>query len=107
MSTNWGYACVSHDPPLVSEHWMNHGDDRLAALFWAVRRGEWPNDPSITAWQEPMPVPYSRSGDYASTAPVYWLHAHPNCQVVLHSEYGDTRVIGEIVQGSLAHMELT
>lgn len=99
MSTHWGYVCESHDPPIISEHWINHGDDRLAGLFWAVRRGEWPNDPSITAWDEPIQFPYSE--DYASTAPVYWLREHPHCRVALHNEYGDTRVIGETVAGTL------
>jgi hypothetical protein len=81
---------------------MNHGEDRLAALFWAVRRGEWPSDPSITAWAEPMPVPYHAGPEaYASTAPIMWLHEHPSCQIVLHNEYGDTRIIGETVAGSL------
>lgn len=94
VSTYWGYVCESHDPPIISEHWMNHGDERLAVLFWTERRDGWPSDPSITAWDEPVPVPYYDGADaYASTVPIVWLREHPHCRIALHNEYGDRRDI--------------
>jgi hypothetical protein len=33
VSTYWGYVCESHNPPLESEHWINHGEDVLVATF--------------------------------------------------------------------------
>lgn len=86
MSTYWGYACVSHEPPLVSEHWFNHGDLLLAQVYKQVREGSWPD---CDEWGTPGPVD---SNGYLTNSPIYWLREHPDCEVVLHNEYGDTRV---------------
>lgn len=92
MSTYWGYVCVSHDPPLESEHWFNHGEDVLVDAFLRERAGEWPNDPSFTAWDEPVPLVLR---GYETTSPISWLREHPRCEVALRNEYGDIRPIGQ------------
>lgn len=92
MSTYWGFACVSHDPPLVSECWFNRGDDRLAEAFHLERAGEWPDDPKWPALENPMPMTYS-DGLHGTAAPIHWLREHPRCEVVLQNEYGDTKPI--------------
>jgi hypothetical protein len=88
VSTYWGYVCESHDPPLASEHWFNHGEDTLAALVRAVRNGSWPVDEI----DEPAPVDHM---GYATSAPVRWLREHPRCTIALHNEYGATKPIEE------------
>lgn len=88
MSTNWGFACVSHDPPLISDHWFNHGAEALRQVFRLERAGAWPNDPDLpVVLGEPLPVEHR---GYATSSPIRWLRDHPRCQVVLHNEYGDT-----------------
>jgi hypothetical protein len=105
LSTNWGYACISHDPPLVSECWFNHGEEVLVDAFLRERAGQWPSDPSggDVEWAEPMPVTLR---SYATTSPIYWLREHPRCEVVLHNEDGETRLIGETVAGAVSPLGL-
>lgn len=91
MSTYWGYACVSHDPPLISDHWFNHGGDLLVEVFHRVRAGQWPLDPRLPELlEEPAPVDHR---GYLTAAPIHWLRSHPNCEVVLDNEYGHTKPI--------------
>lgn len=92
MSTNWGFVCLSHDPPLASEHWFNHGEDVLRDAWQKERADEWPDDPKFTAWAEPLPV-VLRSA--ATASPIFWLRQHPNCTVGLHNEYGDIEPLAE------------
>jgi hypothetical protein len=116
MSTSWGYVCESHDPPLESERWLNHGESVLIDVFLKERAGEWPSfreDPS-SAWSgEPFavlpvggqaePVPPRPGGGtppYSGIVP--WLREHPHCKIALRSEYGDRRKIGRTVSGSVA-----
>ena len=82
MSTDWGYACISHDPPLVSETWINHGRDALIEAIAKVRNGTWPRD------EYPAPV-IGTTGD-RSESPIYWLDRHPACRVAVYNEYGET-----------------
>lgn len=89
MSTYWGFVCESHDPPLVSEHWFNHGEEPLRFAATAVRAGTWPE--SDDEWHDPKPVEHM---GYRTTSPIEWLRKHPKCSIALHSEYGDTRPIG-------------
>lgn len=100
MSTYWGYVCESHDPPLISEHWINHGEEVLIETFFKVRAGEWPDDPRMPDLGEPLPVVFYASG-YGSSAPVWWLGKHPHCAVSLHNEYGERREIRELARGSV------
>jgi hypothetical protein len=100
MSTYWGYVCESHDPPLESERWFNHGADMLTEVFLQERAGEWPNDPEMLHWEEPVPVVHR---GHATTAPIEWLRQHPRCAIALRNEYGDRRPIGETVPGSIVH----
>ena len=79
MSTYWGYRCTSHDPPLDSETWLNHGEDELErglrdrdAIVRAVAHVEEFFDPfDAPAWW-------------------YWLAKHPRCAVVVVNEYNRT-----------------
>lgn len=87
MSTYWGYVCDSHDPPLISERWFNHGEEVLIDVFRKERAGEWPMDMAYPLLEDPMPVVW-RNG-YETTAPIRWLRKHPHCTVNLHSEYGE------------------
>lgn len=98
MSTYWGYSCVSHDPPLNSDHWLNHGEDVLIDAYLRERRGEWPDDDADLPWVEPEPVVLR---GFESTAPIWWLRSHPHCEVVLHNEYGETRPIREGAVGAV------
>lgn len=105
MSTSWGFVCLSHDPPLISERWFSRGGaGALADLFRRERRGEWPNTPEDSpfylAFQgEPLPmlaegeqaVPVDfRPGGGAPpwSEPPAWLREHPRCKVGVRSEYG-------------------
>jgi len=90
VSTYWGYACVSHEPPIVSEHWFNHGDEALAKVFCLERAGEWPVDDRWPELGDPVPMVHRH---YETTVPIVWLREHPNCTVVLHNEYGDTKPV--------------
>ena len=92
MSTRWGYACVSHDPPLLTERWLNHGDGILAEAFHIERAGKWPDDPEWPRLENPMPVLYT-NGHPATAEPIHWLRRHPHCEVILQNEYGDTKPI--------------
>lgn len=80
MSTYYGYVCKSHEPNLISEHWLNHGDQELTDAYHAERNGDWPS----TLDGGPAPLI-----NYAGAAPIYWLRQHPNCTIALHNEYGD------------------
>lgn len=76
MSTYWGYKCMSHDPPLESEYWYNHGDEKLAALL---------KDREALI----------RLGDNLSLSlppEIVWLREHPKCTVVVANAHGDTYV---------------
>lgn len=103
MSTYWGFVCESHDPPLESEHWFNHGDKVLIDLFIRERAGVWPVD---TAKLErfpalgPEPMPVEHRG-YVTTAPVDWLREHPRCSIALRNEYGDRRALPHPAAGSV------
>lgn len=92
MSTHWGYTCLSHDPPLSSDTWFNHGEQILLHAYQTERAGQWPRDPAITAWDEPVPV---YNGGHGTTAPIEWLRQHPRCNVALRNEYGDVQPIPE------------
>lgn len=87
MSHDWGYGCITHDPPLESEHWLNHGADTLRRVFRVVRAGSWPQtEPWPGAdYTDPMPVEHH---GYQHTGVVPWLLAHPRCEVVVVDEYG-------------------
>lgn len=105
MSTYWGYACVSHEPSLVSEHWFNHGEDLLREAYDLERRGLWPDVPVIVGVNdalapEPQPVE-GHDGHYPTAAPIYWLRSHPHCIIVLHNEYWETELLGDTVSGSI------
>lgn len=116
MSTHWGFVCESHDPPLISETWLNHGDDALIDAFRKERVGEWPTCTAddYLAW-EGEPYYLLQEGDTATPVPPHsgggappwsgiipWLREHPRCKVALRNEYGDRREIGETVQGEVA-----
>jgi hypothetical protein len=90
MSTYWGYVCRSHDPEIESEHWFNRGAALLADVYQKVRAGAWPDGADMGGWKEPELVNFN---GYATVGPIYWLEAHPRCDVALRSEYGDTREI--------------
>jgi hypothetical protein len=49
VSTYWGYVCESHNPPLISEHWFNHGEDVLTDAYRKERAGEWPIGHDVSA----------------------------------------------------------
>lgn len=125
MSTYWGYVCESHDPPIESDHDLNHGDDALIDLYWKVRNGEWPRSAdlvpefrlaygdelapmvmvsateSTAAYAVPV-APRAGGGTPPWHGPVAFLQDHPRCKIALKNEYGDRREIGETIQGSVA-----
>lgn len=86
MSTYWGYACRSHNPPLLSEMWLNHGDRALEKTLASYRSGHWPVD----EWDCPVPMSFSGMSWHG---PVAWLREHPNCDVGIINEYH--RFMGE------------
>lgn len=125
MSTSWGYVCESHDPPIESERWLNHGDDALIDLFQKVRGGEWPmaadlvphlrlaygdelapmvmvSATELTASYAAPVAPRPGGGAPPWSDPPNWLREHPHCKVALRNEYGDRREIGETIQGTVA-----
>lgn len=125
MSKYWGYVCESHDPPIESDHWLNHGDDALIDLFHKVRNGEWPKSaemvpefrlaygdelaPMVTGFGVTDGKPYAipvrpvpGGGAPPWHGPPNWLAEHPRCKVALRNEYGDRREVGETVIGSVA-----
>jgi hypothetical protein len=74
MSTYVGYVCLSHTPIVESDHWYNHGFERLkealdhrAAIVEAFKRLDTYNVPPEAEW----------------------LMQHPKCSVVIGNEYGD------------------
>ena len=77
MSTYWGYVCKSHEPPIESEHWFNHGYLTLEQVFRKERAGEWPDQEDVM------------HRGYATKEPIQWLRQHPHCEVALRNEYGD------------------
>lgn len=101
MSTYWGYRCISHDPPLESEHWFNHGEDVLIDAYLKVRAGTWPMVPDrlFPGEFEPALVVHR---SYETAEPHAWLTDHPRCEVVLANEYGDVRAIGETITSGVA-----
>ena len=81
MSTYYGYVCLSHDPPLHSEHWLNRGEDTLRRFLAAWRAG------GYTADTYPLPkLPVHRGWD---GDPAEWLAAHPNCRIGIGNENGE------------------
>lgn len=84
MSKYWGYVCRSHDPELVSEHWYNHGEQALTELYRKFHAEPWP----VNEWGE---LEETEVHGQRTTAPVYWLNQHRNCNVALSNEYGDTQ----------------
>jgi hypothetical protein len=75
MSTNWGYQCNSHTPPLTDAYFLNHGQDTLEKAL--------ENRELIIAMLDS-----SLDVDYPNY--IWWLHAHPKCDVVIVNEYGLT-----------------
>lgn len=125
MSTHWGYVCESHDPPLLSDCDLNHGDDALIDLYRKVRAGEWPKSADLLPQFElaygdelaPMefvqgshghpgyafPIaPRLGGGTPPWSGPVSFLEQHPRCKIALHNEYGERREIGDTVRGEVA-----
>lgn len=106
MSTYWGYVCVSHAPPLGSEQWFNHGEDALCDAYVRERAGTWPDEDNAGLYLPPDPVPVQVHG-YGTTAPIWWLRQHPNCRVLVESEYGDlilpedgTAIYGRVIRNA-------
>lgn len=107
MSTHWGYVCLSHDPELPSERWLNHGDRALADAFRKERAGEWPNCTEEDVWggegepydllpegDQAIPVrPHGGGGAPPWSGVIEWLRQHPGCHVALRNEYGVTEEI--------------
>lgn len=112
MSTYWGYVCLSHDPPMISERWLNRGGMALADLYRKERAGEWPNTPEDHPFYlafEGSPLPMLAEGDTAIPVdhrlgggappwsdPPEWLREHPNCKVGVRSEYGVVLELGPL-----------
>ena len=84
MSTYWGYVCRSHIPNIISDHWLNHGEDELRDVARLVRLGAWPDHPHYGG-----PIGFYFDGT-TWTDPIIWLRQHPHCDVALHNEYGGT-----------------
>ncbi len=79
MSTYWGYHCrTCHDS---SDHWVNHGDAQLAAL-WDLRHCV-----ATLHGNAGGTVEVELLGHGA--APAAWVVAHWQHDVVLENEYGD------------------
>ena len=89
MSTNWGYKCMSHEPHIKSEHWFNHGDDLLIAIYILNKNGLWPKSDN-QYWDEPKNI---MVGNWETASAVSWLWQHPNCKVVLNNEYDENKNI--------------
>src|ERR1044072_5819380 len=96
MSTYWGYACKSHDPPLVSEHWLNHGDDFLRTIY--EDRAQWLERHDADDNYGGIEVEYR---GYGRRGIIEWLAEHRSCKVVLHNEYGTEQTLGPTVSGGV------
>jgi hypothetical protein len=96
MSRSVGYECLSHDPYLRSDTFINHGDDILQMAFTLERAGLWPSTPDHLypedQW-DPTPV-----ADSCGAAPIYWLRQHPKCQIGLFDEYNETKPLNPLIQ---------
>jgi hypothetical protein len=93
VSTDWGYACLSHDPPIVmGDAMVNHAFDALVAALPAVRAGAWPMMLSYpgTALDDSEPAPIVGTTGDASGAPIRFLLDHPRCRIAVFNEYGET-----------------
>lgn len=91
MSKHYGFICQSHNPSLISDHWLNWGQEVLAEVYRRERAGAWPDDEAYAAqWPgsapEPLPVTHGTER-YEGIVP--WLREHPHCVVALHNEYGE------------------
>lgn len=88
MSTRWGYACVSHDPPLLCrEDQINHGRDALAEALSKYRMGQWPRYEASPGYT--LPAPIVDDGEPNSDGQALFLDDHPRCRVAIFNEYGD------------------
>ena len=99
MSNHWGYACVSHDPPILMDEYggeggrPNHAFDALVAALPIVREGRWPMvrsypDSDVLLDVEPTPVVGTTGSE--GVAPIRFLFAHPRCRIAIFDEYGCT-----------------
>lgn len=102
MSTHWGYVCQSHDPHLISETWLNHGELVLVDLYQQMRAGTWPvvaeavphiglafkGEPYSVLEYGGKAVPALPGGVPSWSGPPAWLMEHPRCKVALRSEFG-------------------
>lgn len=87
MSTDWGFACLSHDPPLVL-YPDYPSRDGMADLLTRIRSGTWPTITEFagTAIESIEDAPYAEHW----SAPVKFLREHPKCRIAIVSEYGET-----------------
>lgn len=89
MSNYWGYVCLSHDPPMYSEQWLNHGEEALRAAWEQSRTPEgWPAVPKIPGVNDLLgddPMPIDHRG-VPHSGPGGWLWEHPRCRVGLHDQ---------------------
>lgn len=87
MSTYWHYECQDHSPKIESDDGINHGEkalEELLSIFKQIPTGlrEWPIEISVIV--------------HGSKSPFWFLTEHPNCRVMIKSEYGDYFINGEI-----------
>lgn len=91
MSNYWGYVCLSHDPPMYSERWLNHGEEALRAAWEQSRTPEgWPAAPKIPGVNDLLgddPMPLEHRG-FSHSSPGAWLWEHLRCRVGLHDQRG-------------------
>ena len=79
MSTYWYFECNSHTPALRSDDdFTQHTED--AAWKRALE----------LARSRPLPMD-SDGNDFVRPGVVWFLNAHPNCELSVVSEYGERR----------------
>lgn len=83
MSTEYGFRCRTHNPPLSSSHNL----PRYAAESLLAKRSE---VEILRAWSADMLISLGGGGgvNYDVGAMVEWLADHPRCDVVIEDEYG-------------------
>lgn len=111
MSTHWGYACISHDPPLLMDDFggvggrPNHAFDAMVEALAAHRQGTWPREEPYPGAGYTNPVALTGATGCESAAPLYFLDQHPRCRIAIFNEYGDTWFTDDGVQQVAGHDE--
>lgn len=90
MSTYWHYECMSHTPPLRSEEFTQHTDDRhfQRGIDLIAQR---PVEADNRYWSARYATEAEQVDGYFTMNATSFLAEHPDCLIELVSEYGERR----------------